>query len=60
MTKEPLRIKKRGDDGHKVISVRIGIDLLEKVDAVAQASNRSRNEVINIILAHGIDNIEVE
>ncbi len=60
MAKEPLKIKKRGDDGHKVISVRIGMDLLDKVDAVAQATNRSRNEVINMIIEHGIDNIEVE
>ncbi len=60
MANKPLKIKKRGDDGHKVISVRISMDLLEKVDAVAQTSNRSRNEVINMIIAHGIDNIEVE
>ena len=60
MNKEPLKIKKRGEDGHKIISVRIRIELLEKIDAVALATNRSRNEVINMIIAHGIDNIEIE
>ena len=60
MGNEPLKIKKRGDDGHKVISVRIRLELLEKVDEIAKSSNRSRNEVINLILSHGIDNIEIE
>ena len=60
MSNEPLKIKKRGDDGHKVISVRIRLELLEKVDEIAKSSNRSRNEVINLILSHGNDNIEIE
>jgi len=60
MSNEPLKIKKRGDDGHKIISVRIRMELLEKVDEIAKSSNRSRNEVINLILSHGINNIEIE
>lgn len=60
MSKEPLKIKKRGEDGHKIISVRIKLELLEKVDAIAESTNRSRNEVINLILSHGVDNIEIE
>jgi len=60
MNYEPLKIKKRGDDGHKVISVRIGIDLLERIDEIAKESNRSRNEIINLILRHGTENIIYE
>ena len=60
MGNEPLKIKKRGDDGHKVISVRIRLELLEKVDEIAKSSNRSRNDIVNLIIAHGIDNIEIE
>ena len=60
MNYEPLKIKKRGDDGHKVISVRISIDLLERIDEIAKASNRSRNEIINLILRHGTENIIYE
>ena len=56
MNYEPLKIKKRGDDGHKVISVRFSVDLLEKLDEIAKASNRSRNEIINLILQHGAEN----
>lgn len=57
---EPLKIKKRGDDGHKTISVRIKEDTLDKLDRVAAECNYSRNELINIILRHGVDNIEIE
>ena len=57
MSYEPLKIKKRGDDGHKVISVRINNDLLERIDNIAKESNRSRNEIINLILRHGTENI---
>ena len=59
MKKEPLKIKKRGEDGNKVITVRIREDILTQLDKIASESNHSRNELINIILAHGVDNIEV-
>lgn len=57
---EPLKIKKRGEDGSKVITVRIKEDTLAKLDKIATESNYSRNELINIILSHGVDNIEIE
>ena len=60
MKSEPLKIKKRGEDGNKIITVRIAINTLEKLDHIAQESNYSRNELINLILAHGVDNIEIE
>ena len=60
MNKEPLKIKKRGEDDHKIISVRIKIELLEKVDEIANSTNRSRNQVINMIIAHGVKNVEIE
>lgn len=60
MKSEPLKIKKRGEDGNKIITVRIAINTLEKLDQIAQESNYSRNELINLILAHGVDNIEIE
>ena len=60
MKNEPLKIKKRGEDGSKVITVRIKEDTLAKLDKIANETNYSRNELINIILSHGVDNIEVE
>ncbi len=60
MKNDPLIIKKRGDDGNRIITVRIREDTLAELDRLAAESNRSRNELINIILAHGVKNIEIE
>ena len=60
MTNKPLVIKKRGEDGTKIISVRIKEETLTVLDKLAAESNYSRNELINIILKHGIENIQIE
>ena len=60
MKNEPLKIKRRGEDGNKVITVRIREDTLAALDKLAAESNYSRNQLINIILKHGIENIEIE
>lgn len=60
MKNDPLIIKKRGDDGNRIITVRIREDTLAELDRLAAKSNRSRNELINLILAHGVKNIEIE
>lgn len=57
---EPLKIKKRGEDGNKVITVRIKEDILAEIDRIAKEINCSRNELINILLQYGIKNIEIE
>lgn len=59
MMADSLKIKKRGEDNHRVISIRIDADLLDKLDKIAGETNRSRNEVINLILEHGVDDIEI-
>ena len=60
MKNEPLKIKKRGEDGNRVITVRIREETLTELDRIASESNYSRNELINIILSHGVKNIEIE
>ena len=60
MKNEPLVIKKRGEDGSRVITVRLKEDILASLDQLAAESNYSRNELINIILRHGIENIKIE
>lgn len=57
---EPLKLKKRGEDGSRVITVRIKEDTLSAIDALASATNYSRNELINIILRYGVENVEIE
>lgn len=59
MEREPLKIKKRGEDGNRVITVRIREETLQELDRLAQESNYSRNELINLILAYGIHNVEL-
>ena len=60
MEKEPLVIKRRGEDGSGIITVRIKEDTLAELDRIAAESNYSRNELINIILAHGVKTIQIE
>ena len=60
MKTEPLVIKKRGDDGNRIISLRIKDDILKELDRVASEANYSRNELINIILKHGLENLEIK
>ncbi len=60
MKNEPLVIKKRGEDGSRVISIRIREDLLSKLDKAAGECNYSRNELINTLLTHGVENLIIE
>ncbi|MBE6993004.1 MAG: ribbon-helix-helix protein, CopG family [Ruminococcaceae bacterium] len=60
MNNEPLKIKRKGEDGSRVITVRIKEDILESLDKLAAETNYSRNELINVILRHGVANIEIE
>ena len=59
MPKDPLIIKKRGEDGTRVISVRIKEDTLNKLDKLSAECNYSRNELINILLSYGVENVQV-
>ena len=60
MSKEPLVIKRRGEDGTKIITVRLREETLKSLDKIAADSNYSRNELINIILKYGIENLKIE
>ncbi|MBE7059475.1 MAG: CopG family transcriptional regulator [Ruminococcaceae bacterium] len=54
-----IKINKKGEDGYKIISVRIKEGTLKKIDDLSQKSNRSRNELINIILENSVDDVEI-
>ena len=55
-----LKLKKRGEDGNRVITVRIKEEALSEIDRIAKEVNYSRNELINTILEHGVRTIEIE
>lgn len=44
-----LKLKKRGEDGNRVITVRIKEETLSEIDRIAKEVNYSRNELINTI-----------
>ena len=47
----------RGDSS--VVSVRLPNDMIEKLDAIAEQTGRTRNEIIQKCLTYSIENIEV-
>lgn len=57
---EPLKIKRRDEDGNRVITVRLREEILTELDRIAAETHYSRNELINIILEYGVNNIEIE
>ncbi len=59
MNNNSLKIKKRGEDGNKIISVRIKEDILNELDRISKESNYSRNELINLMLQYGVENLEI-
>lgn len=54
------RSKMKGDDGHRVFSIRIREETVQALDRMAAETNRSRNELINILLDYGIANAEIQ
>lgn len=53
------RLNVKGEDGYKIFSVRIKDETVARLEDIAQKTNRSRNELINIMLEFGIDNCEI-
>ena len=54
------KVAKRGDDGYKIVSVRMKDELIEKLDKLSTDTNRSRNELINILLNAAVDIVKIE
>ena len=60
---DKLIINKRnfkGEDGYKTFSVRIKEDTVIKLNKLSKETNRSRNELVNILLDYAIGNSEVK
>lgn len=50
----------KGEDGYKTFSIRVKDQTVERLDDLAKDTNRSRNELINILLDYALDNCEVK
>lgn len=61
---EEIKITKKsarkGDDGYKVVSVRMKDETVEKLDVLSAKTNRSRNELINILIESAISIVKIE
>lgn len=56
ITKKSAR---RGEDGHKVVSVRMKDETIARLDDLSIQTNRSRNELINLLLEAALDDVSV-
>lgn len=57
ITKKAAR---RGDDGYKVVSVRMKEEMIERLDELSAKTNRSRNELINLLLDAAMEIVKIE
>ncbi len=59
---EKLIINKKnlkGEDGYKTFSIRVKEEIVFKLNELSKETNRSRNELINILLEYAIKNSKV-
>lgn len=54
------KVQRKGDDGYKIVSVRMKDELIMRLDELSTKTNRSRNELINLLLNGAIDIVKVE
>ena len=54
------KITRKGDDGYKIVSVRMKEEMLEKLEDLSAKTNRSRNELINLLLESAIHLVKIE
>lgn len=51
---------RRGDDGYKIVSVRMKDETIARLEALSAETNRSRNELINLLLEAAIEIVKIE
>lgn len=61
---EEIKITKKndrkGDDGYKIVSVRMKVETITQLDKLSVKTNRSRNELINLLLEAAIPIVKIE
>ncbi len=60
MERNKIKISKKGEDDYRTISVRLKLGTFEAIEDIASQANRSRNDVINILLGNAVKNAEIE
>lgn len=61
---EEIKITKKtarkGDDGYKIVSVRMKDETIAQLDVLSATTNRSRNELINLLLEAAMPIVKIE
>ena len=57
ITKKSIR---KGDDGYKVVSVRMKEEMLAQLVSISAKTNSSRNELINLLLESALAIVTIE
>ena len=52
--------RRKGEDGHKIVSVRMKEETIARLDSLSIQTNRSRNELINLLLDAALDQVTIE
>ena len=52
--------KAKGEDGHKVFSIRIKDEIVTQLEEICKRTGHSRNELIGIFLEYALENCEID
>ncbi|MFR1759921.1 MAG: CopG family transcriptional regulator [Christensenellaceae bacterium] len=51
--------EKRGEDKTRVVSLRMREELVQRLDALSQQTNRSRNDIVNFLVQYGVEHLKI-
>lgn len=62
MDKKLIITKKhlQGEDGYKVFSIRMNKETFSELEEISAKTNRSRNEIINLLITYALQNYKTE
>lgn len=55
---KPKKVK--GEDGHKVFSIRVKDEIVTQLEEICARTGHSRNELIGMFLEYALENCEID
>lgn len=52
--------KAKGEDGHKVFSIRVKDEIVTQLEEICARTGHSRNELIGMFLEYALENCEID
>ncbi|MGN1030339.1 MAG: CopG family transcriptional regulator [Butyricicoccaceae bacterium] len=52
--------KARGEDGYRILSIRVREEIISQMDVIAKKTGHSRNELIGRFLEFGLENYVIK